>query len=142
MVELEAVSRFREELRSNNLFRLSVIVFIVHLIVFFLVELRSLKSASFMASFTSTIMLASMILMIGILTVVPNFSLYVGRTLISSSILIFLTKIIEALAGKFGIFSLIEILIGFTSLIYGKELIKKFKPLAKQQIQSPNSKVP
>ena len=135
MAEFEAVSRFREELRSNNLFRLSVIVFIVHLIVFFFVELRSLKSSSFMAAFTSTIMLASMILIIGILTVVPNFSLYVGRTLISSSVLIFLAKIIELLAGKSGIFSMVEILIGFTSLMYGMELIKRFKPIVQQQIQ-------
>lgn len=125
MAEFEAVNKFKDEFRSNNLFRLSVIVFIAHLIVFFFVELKSLKSASFMASFTSTIMLASMILIIGILTVVPNFSLYVGRTLILSSVLIFLTKIIEALAGKFGIFSIIEVLIGFASLIYGRELIRK-----------------
>src|SRR3989344_96668 len=108
MAEFEAVSRFREELRSKNLFGLSVIVFIVHLIVFFFVELKSLRSSSFMAAFTSTIILASMILIIGILTVVPNFSLYVGRTLILSAVLIFLTKIVELLAGTSGIFSMIE----------------------------------
>ena len=71
MAEFESVSRFRKELRSNNLFRLSVIVFIAHIIVFFFVELRSLKSSSFMAAFISTIMLASMILLMGILTVQP-----------------------------------------------------------------------
>ena len=133
MAEFESVSRFRKELRSNNLFRLSVIVFIAHIIVFFFVELRSLKSSSFMAAFISTIMLASMILLMGILTVVLNFSLYVGRTLILSSALIFLTKVIELLAGKFGIFSMIEILIGFASLMYGVELVRRFKPLAQEE---------
>ena len=136
MAELEAVSRFREELRSNSLFRLSVIVFIAYILVFFFVELRSLKSSSFMAAFTSTIMLASMILIIGILTVVPNFSLYVGRTLILSAVLIFLTKAVELLAGRSGIFSMIEVLIGFASLMYGMELAKRFKPIVQQQIQS------
>ena len=127
MADIQNISNFKEEIKSSNLFRLSIIVFIAYTLVFFFVELRSLKSQSFVASFMSTIILASMALITGILTVVPQFSLYVGRTQIGFSILIGISKLIEIIMKNFSIFSVIELLIGFAIFLYGYELVKKFR---------------
>lgn len=127
MEELQQLNGFREKLIGDKTFRLSVIVFIAHLIVFFFIELKSLRSGSFMSSFITTIMLASMVLITGILTAIPQFTLYVGRTQIIFSSMILLTKLVELLAGQFGIFSMVEVLIGFASFLYGYELVKRFR---------------
>lgn len=127
MAESQQINDFREKLRENKVFRLGVVMFIAHVVVFFFVELKSLRSQSFIASFVTTIILASIVLIMGILTVIPQFTLYVGRTQIIFSALIISTKAVEILAGRFGIFSIIEMLIGATSFLYGYELVRKFR---------------
>ena len=121
------IEQYKHELLTSHLFGLSVVVFVAFLLVFFFVELRELRSGLFVVSFITTVIIASMVLILGILTIIPHFSYYVGKTLIVFSALIILAKLVQIMGGKVGIFTFIEIFIGFVSFFYGYELVKKFR---------------
>ncbi|MBI2660880.1 hypothetical protein HYX09_01280 [Candidatus Woesearchaeota archaeon] len=117
-------------LKSGSVYLISILVLAAHFLVFFFVEIKNLRNDSILAPFMSTVILASMVLIMGILTVMPGFTLYVGRTLTAASVIIILSKIAHLAAVRYdaAVFDMsivIELLIGFASFLYGRELIRR-----------------
>lgn len=111
----------KEEYEKFRLF-VNVSVFIAFLAVFIFVELKNIQARTIFSGLIATVVLSSVLMMVGILTIFPAYSAHFGKTLVAFSALIFLGDAIQIFLGMFSMFVMIEIVLAFASFLYGKEL--------------------
>lgn len=98
-------------------------VFLAFFLVFIFVELKNIQQRSIMGNLIAVVILSSLLMMTGLLTIFPGFSLRFGRTLIAFAILIFAGVIFQAVYVEFSLYTVIELMLSIASFLYGKELI-------------------
>ena len=110
-----------------NKFRIviNVLVFIAFLAVFIFVEAKHIKNNTIIGNLVVTIILSSLLMMLGVMTIFPMFSSYFGITLIVFSILMFIGEIISLKFKSFNIFIVIEMILSAAAFLYGIELAKQ-----------------
>ncbi len=105
-------------------FRLAVniMVFLAFLLSFVLVEIKYIRYSNFLDNILAALALSSIFLMLGIMTVMPHYAAYVGRTFIVFSSLMILVEAYWISRIGFDIISIIRLSLALVLLLYGIEL--------------------
>lgn len=111
----------KKEYEKFRLF-VNISVFIAFLLVFIFVQVEQLKQQDIIRTLLAAMVLSSIFLVLGVLTIIPHYAAYAGRTFVVFSILMALGEIYSIRNADFSFFSAAEFVLAAVLFLYGMEL--------------------
>jgi len=103
----------------------NISVFIAFLLIFIFVQVEQLKQQNIIRTLLAAMVLSSIFLILGIITIIPHYAVYAGRTFVVFSILMALGEIYSMRSADFSFFSAAEFVLAIVLFLYGMELMSK-----------------
>lgn len=113
-------------------------VFIAFLLVFIFIEIQQLKHQNLIKTLLAAMVLSSIFLILGVITIIPYYAPYAGRTFVVFSILMVLGEIYTIRNADFSFFSAAEFVLAIVLFLYGMELMSERKKLISLKVLSKN----
>src|SRR3989339_916226 len=101
----------------------NISVFIAFLLIFIFVQVEQLKQQNIIRTLLAAMVLSNIFLILGIITIIPHYAVYAGRTFVVFSILMALGEIYSIRNTSFSYFSAAEFILAIVLLLYGLELM-------------------
>jgi len=101
----------------------NISVFIAFLLVFIFVQVEQLKQQNVIRTLLAAMVLSSIFLILGVITIIPHYAAYAGRTFVVFSILMALGEFYSMRSSDFSYFSAAEFILAIVLLLYGLELM-------------------
>lgn len=101
----------------------NISVFIAFLLVFIFVQVEQLKNQGIIRTLLAAMVLSSIFLILGVITIIPHYAAYAGRTFVVFSVLMALGEIYSMRSSDFSFFSAAEFVLAVVLFLYGMELM-------------------
>src|SRR3989338_7416133 len=108
---------------------INISVFTAFLLVFIFVEVEQMKHQGIIRTLLAAMVLSSIFLILGIITIIPHYAAYAGRTFVVFSILMALGEFYSMRNADFSFFSAAEFILAIVLFLYGLELTSKSSKL-------------
>ena len=102
---------------------INISVFIAFLLVFIFVQVEHLRHQDIIRTLLAAMVLSSIFLILGVITIIPYYAAYAGKTFVVFSVLMALGEIYSMRNADFSFFSAAEFVLVIVLFLYGMELM-------------------